>query len=80
MRRKVSTQLDEVLFRRARLEAVRQGRQINAIIGDALARYLDESGTPGGPGGVVGSSFGALRTPAAGVARVMDEQDDFLGS
>jgi hypothetical protein len=80
MRRKVSTQLDEVLFRRVRLEAVRQGRQISAIITEALARYLDESGTPAGPGGAVSASWAVLDTPAQDVLRVMEDEEDFLGA
>ena len=80
MRRKVSTQLDEVLFRRVRLEAVRQGRQISSLISEALARYLDESGTPAGAGGVVSASWAALRAPAVDVVRVLREEDDFLGA
>jgi hypothetical protein len=80
MMRKVSTQLDEVLFRRVRLEAVRQGRRIGAIVSDALEKYLAASGTPAGPGGAVASSWGALAAPAIDVARVLGEEDDFLGS
>jgi hypothetical protein len=80
MMRKVSTQLDEVLFRRVRLEAVRQGRRIGAIVSDALEKYLAETGTPAGPGGAVAASWGALAAPATDVAQVLGEEDDFLGS
>jgi len=76
---KVSTQLDETLFRRARLEAVRQGRRINVVIADALERYLDNCGTPAGAGGVVRDSWGALKAEPSDVSAVMAE-DDFLGS
>lgn len=44
-RKKVSTILDEHLFRRAKLEAARQGKQLSTILGDALDRYLSEAGT-----------------------------------
>ena len=80
MLRKVSTQLDEVLFRRVRIEAIRQDRQIGAIIGEAPARYLDESGTPRGPEAVVAGSWAVLKAPAADVQRIMNEEDDFLGA
>jgi hypothetical protein len=80
MRRKVSTQLDEVLFRRVRLESVRQGRQISAIISDALSHYLDESGTPAGPGGAVSASWASLSVPVETLMEVLDEEDDFLGA
>jgi hypothetical protein len=78
MQRKVSTQLDDGLFRRARLEAVRQGRPISAIIGDALRKYLDDSGTPAGLGGVVAASWGVLSAPPRQVVSIMREEDDFL--
>ena len=80
MQRKVSTQLDEALFRRARLEAVRQGRPISAIIGEALRKYLDESGTPAGLGGAVAASWGVLSATPRDVVAIMREEDDFLGS
>ncbi len=80
MKQKISTQLDEVLFRRARLEAMRQGRQINGIIADALSQYLEACGTPGGPGGIVASSWAALAAPPPDVVRIMREEDGFLGA
>ena len=38
MRQKVSTLLEEALFRRAKLMAVRKGMQISEILGEALRR------------------------------------------
>jgi len=80
MQRRVSTQLDDVLFRRARLEALRQGRPISAIVGDALRKYLDDSKTPGGAGGVVAASWGALGAPTRTVAAILRDEEDFLGA
>jgi len=80
VKQKISTQLDELLFRRARLEAMRQGRQINGIIAEALTQYLDARGTPGGPGGAVASSWGALFFPTSEVLRMLRDEDDFLGT
>jgi hypothetical protein len=39
-RRKVSTLLDEHLFRRAKLGSLRQRKQVSEILGEALQRYL----------------------------------------
>ncbi len=50
MRKKVSTLLDETLYRRAKLESVVRGKQISEIIGEALEKYLDERKVPGEPG------------------------------
>lgn len=80
MQRKVSTQLDETLFRRLKLEAVRQERPIQQIVGDALASYLDARGTPHGAGGVVAVSWGSLSLPADEVERILVDDDDFLGA
>lgn len=40
MRRKVGTTLDATLYQRAREAARRQGRGINEVIEEALARFL----------------------------------------
>ncbi len=40
MRRKIGTALDETLYQRAKDAARRQGRSVNGVIEDALARYL----------------------------------------
>jgi len=80
MRRKVSTLLEDQLFMRVKLEAVRQGRQISEIMGEALANYLDEAGAPKGAGGVVRASSGAMAISAEQLDAIMEEEDDFLGA
>ena len=75
MKTKVSTVLDENLFRRTKLEAVREGCQISAVISAALVRYLDERQVPLGAGSVVEATWGALTLDAGEVVRVLEEED-----
>ena len=72
-RRKVSTVLDEQLFRRTKLEAARRGMQISDVIGEALAVYLAEAGAPEGGGGMVARSWGALALDCKRVREVIEE-------
>lgn len=75
MRRKVSTLLEEALFRRAKLEAVRQGKQISEIVGEALELYLTEKKSPHGMGGVVAASWGVLSLDKEQVKRLLEEEE-----
>jgi hypothetical protein len=77
-RRKVSTLLDAALYRRAKLEAVRQGKQVSEILGEALAAYLAERGGRSGAG-VVAETWGTIPVRQAALKMVMEE-DDWLGS
>lgn len=78
VRQKISTVLDEALYRRAKLESVRQARPLSDILGEALATYLAEKKSPGGMGGVVSSSWGAIKITAGIVNKLMKEEDDLL--
>ena len=78
MRQKVSTLLEETLFRRAKLLAVRKGMQISEILGEALARYLDDEGSPEGMGGVVRHSFAIINLDKDKVRAVLEEEDGLL--
>lgn len=78
MRRKLSTILDENLLRRARLEAVRQEKQLSQLIAEALESYLRQHGAPAGPGEVVHRSWGAIALGAAEVAEILREEGSFL--
>lgn len=80
MRRKVSSLLDEQLFLRVKLEAVRQGKQISEILAEALARHLDDTGVPLGVGSVVEKSRGAIKVSPAQLKAIMEEEDDFLAA
>jgi hypothetical protein len=70
-RRKVSTLLDEHLFRRAKLESVRQGKQVSEILGEALERYLGESGGRAATTGVAAESWGVLKLDRRKVDRLL---------
>lgn len=78
MRQKVSTLLEEGLFRRAKLHAVRKGMQISEILGEALHRYLDDEGSPEGIEGVVRHSFAIIRLDKDKVRAVLEEEDGLL--
>ena len=75
MRRKISTLLDETLYRRAKLESVVRGKQISEIIGEALEKYLDERDVPGRGLGVVAETWGSLKLPASELHEIMAEED-----
>ena len=77
MRRKVSTLLEESLFRRTRLESARQGRQISDIVGEALDRYLTQADGPGSLR-VVAETWSVLRLKPALVKQVLLEEPDVL--
>lgn len=76
-RKKISTVLDEHLFRRAKLESVRQHKQVSEILGEALERYL---GTPGShlTTGVAADSWGVLRVDRRTVARLLSDEEGLL--
>jgi hypothetical protein len=77
-RRKVSTLLDEHLFRRAKIEAVRQRKQLSAILGEALERYLDDAGGGRSESGVVAASWGVLKLNRRTVARLLADEEGLL--
>lgn len=70
----MSTLLEEQIFRRTRLEAARQGRQISDIVGEALDRYLaQDAGRPASLH-VVADSWGVMRLKPAVVKRLVREE------
>ena len=75
MRRKVSTLLDEALYRRAKLEAAIRGKQVSEILGEALEKYLDEQGVPGRGLGVVAETWNSIGLPLAALEDIMAEED-----
>jgi metal-responsive CopG/Arc/MetJ family transcriptional regulator len=78
MRRKVSTLLPESLYRRVKVESIRQGKQISEILGEALESYLDEKKNPPGIGGAVAGSWAALRVNRKTLSRLLDEEEGLL--
>jgi hypothetical protein len=79
MKRKVSTIMEDSLFRRAKLEAVRQGRPLAAILEDALQRYFEP--LPNRPPGykTVDECWGILSLPAEVVRQIMEGEEDEYG-
>jgi hypothetical protein len=76
-RRKVSTLLDEHLFRRTKLESVRLGKQVSEVIGEALERYLADTG--GRPTtGVVAETWGSLKLDRRKVDKLIADEGDVL--
>jgi hypothetical protein len=77
-RRKVSTILDEHLFRRAKLESVRQRKQVSEILGAALERYLAETGNRTTAAGVVAESWGVLKLDRRKIDRLIADEEGLL--
>jgi len=78
MRRKVSTVLDEHLFRRAKLESVRQRKQVSEILGEALERYLAEVGSATASFGVVAETWGVLKLDRRKIDRLIADEEGLL--
>jgi hypothetical protein len=74
-RRKVSTILDEHLFRRAKLESVRQRKPVSEILGEAIERYLTAAGSAHATGGVVAGSWGVLKVDRPTVDRLISNEE-----
>ena len=72
---KVSTLLDEHLFRRAKLESVRRGKQVSEIFGEALEGYLMKTGGGLRTTGVVTETWGVLKLDRRTVARLLVHED-----
>jgi hypothetical protein len=77
-RRKISTLLDEHLFRRVKLESARQGKQVSQILGAALERYLTETNGGNATTGVAAETWGVLKLDRRKVDRLMADEDDWL--
>ena len=77
-RRKVSTLLDEHLFRRTKLESVRRRKQVSEILGEALERYLAETGRPLATTGVVAETWGVLKLDRRKVDRLIADEGGLL--
>jgi hypothetical protein len=73
-RRKVSILLDDALYRRATLEAVRQGRLVSELLADALAVYLAEREAHSSAG-VVAKTWGSIRVDVTSVRQILEEDD-----
>lgn len=74
MRKKVSTLLEDGLYRRAKLEAAARGKQISEILGEALEKYLDETSGPKRSLGVVAQTWGSVSLPPEELEDIMAEE------
>lgn len=79
MKRKVSTVMEESLFRRAKMEAARQGRPLAAILEDALERYFEQPSNRPPSYKTVDECWGALYAPAELVRQIMEVEEDEYG-
>ncbi|MGH9457331.1 MAG: hypothetical protein ACRD2J_06775 [Thermoanaerobaculia bacterium] len=79
-RQKISSVIDAELFRRAKIEAVRQDRPLADLLAEALERYLADRGAPRGEGSVVGRTWASIEASPSVVRRVLDEEESLLDS
>ena len=79
-RRKVGTVLDEGLYRRTRMVAAAQGKQISQVLSEALALYLADNGAPAPTDSVVADTWGVLSLDPAQVRTIMEDEDGFRGT
>lgn len=75
MRKKVSTLLEEGLYRRAKLEAALRGKQVSEILGEALEKYLDEETGAGRSLGVVEETWGSVTVRREVLEAIMADED-----
>ncbi len=76
MHQRVSTELDDSLVRRAKLESMRQGRPFDEILREALELYLRDRGQ--GNEGIVKKSWAVLPIEKETLREILEEEDGFL--
>ncbi len=76
--RKVSTVLDDHLFRSAKLEALKQQRPFSEVLSEALERYLAERGGRAPGSGVTAESWGIVRLDRRRVDRLIRDEEGLL--
>ncbi len=74
MRQKVSTIMEPALYRRVKLESVRQGKQISEVVAAALRLYLETTGRGSQGDGVVAETWGAIEIDRNAVQSVLEEE------
>jgi len=75
MRQKISTVVDASLYRRAKLEAARSGRQIADVIEAALREHLAPAGPEETGDSTVAATWGSLPAPRRLVEQVLTEEE-----
>jgi hypothetical protein len=78
VKKKVSTILEASLFRRAKLEAARQGRPLSALLEAALERYLAAPNATEAEHLTVDEVWGAMAVPPDALREIMEGDDDDL--
>ena len=73
MRRKISTVMDDHLFRRAKLESVRRRKPVSEMLGEALERYLADTGGRVATMAVVAETWGVLRVDRRKLDRLLED-------
>ena len=66
--------MDEGLFRRAKLESVRQGKQFSEVVGEAVEAYLKESGR-GMTAGAVEQTWATLPAKKGRLKRILSDEE-----
>lgn len=73
--------MEESLFRRAKVEAARQGRPMSALLEEALERYFsDPSVGPVSQYRSVAETWGAMQAPAGIIREIMEDDDEYFES
>jgi hypothetical protein len=70
--------LDEHRFRRAKLESVRQDKHVREIVGEALERYLAETGSRLATTDVVAETWRVLKPDRRKVDRLITREASLL--
>lgn len=78
MRKKIGTVVDDRLYRRAKVEAAKQGRAVSDLLGEALERYLDAGRTGRGSANIADETFGSMRIDRKEFERILREEDGVL--
>ncbi len=74
----MSTIIDEALFRKAKIEAARQGRPWSALLEDALRQYFVGGARRGDVPASVAATWAAVPAGRQVVRTVMEEEDGWL--
>ena len=66
------------MFRRAKLESVRQRKPVSVILGEAIERYLTAAGRARATGGVVAGTWAVLKLDRRTVDRLIANEERLL--
>jgi hypothetical protein len=80
MKQKFSTIIEVGLLRKLRLESVKQGKQINELVSEALEYYLRRPKTPAERPGVVASTWDSMPVDRKTLRKLMQEEESLFDS